>query len=221
MPIITYRPRRIPARRFQQMLDAWLEQPLHGGLVLSRRGWPPAFLAHNAARAGVDSPRFVAGACPTRAGAGYLFLRLASIIHPYPSSIISSYSRRGEEKTASSSRDDDDDDVVERRDRFHPSRCWRDRKTFEVEVTCEARVRLPAMNKKKRRRLLASRGLISMSKGRGRSLADILLLISFRKRDPRPDPRVSSILSWRNGRCFSPGREWNGSKVSRGWRRNR
>lgn len=126
MPIITYRPRRIPARRFQQMLDAWLEQPLHGGLVLSRRGWPPAFLAHNAARAGVDSPRFVAGACPTRAGAGYLFLRLASIIHPYPSSIISSCSRSGEEKTASSFRDDDDDDdVVERRDRFHPSRCWR------------------------------------------------------------------------------------------------
>lgn len=105
MPIITYRPRRIPARRFQQMLDAWLEQPLHGGLVLSRRGWPPAFLAHNAARAGVDSPRFVAGACPTRAGAGYLFLRLASIIHPYPSSIISSCSRSGEEKTASSSND--------------------------------------------------------------------------------------------------------------------
>lgn len=54
MPIITYRPRRIPRRRFQQMLDGWLagwlEQPLHGGLVLSRRGWPPAFLAHNAER---------------------------------------------------------------------------------------------------------------------------------------------------------------------------
>lgn len=28
----------------------WLEQPLHGGLVLSRRGWPPAFLAHNGER---------------------------------------------------------------------------------------------------------------------------------------------------------------------------
>lgn len=170
-----------------------------------------------AAPAGVDSPRFVAGACPTRAGAGYLFLRLASTPGHHPPlflrySFLEEKRRRrlGTARLASTSSDEI----------LAPLSLFAHRKTFEleVEVTCEARVRLPAVNKK-RRRLLASRGLMSASKG-WRSLVD-----RFSPLEASARSGFFSFLFWRNGRCFWPGVVGTDRKVRwmdrDGWRRNR
>lgn len=165
----------------------------------------------------MDSPRFVAGACPTRAGAGYLFLRLASTPGHHPPlflrySFLEEKRRRrlGTARLASTSSDEI----------LAPLSLFAHRKTFEleVEVTCEARVRLPVVNKK-RRRLLASRGLMSASKG-WRSLVD-----RFSPLEASPRSGFFSFLFWRNGRCFWPRVVGTDRKVRwmdrDGWRRNR
>lgn len=106
-------------------LAGWLEQPLHGGLVLSRRGWPPAFLAHNASgtgRCGLPSVR--GGRVPHTSGGGVPLspsgLHPGAIILPCSSAPSFSERRRGEDVLGRHmSRLD-----VERRDP-RPSRCSR------------------------------------------------------------------------------------------------